>query len=104
MISISDHNFESEVIMSEKPVVVDFFAEWCAPCKTIEPIFENLAKEFNNKVKFVRCDVDQSPHSTSEFNIRSVPTFIFFKDGEVQDIVTGTAASRVFNEKINRMI
>jgi thioredoxin 1 len=104
MINVDDNNFKNEVENSDKPVVIDFFADWCGPCKTIEPMFRDLAEDFYNKVKFGRCNVDENKILTSAFSIRSVPTFIFFKDGEVDDIVVGTPSKLVFREKINRMM
>lgn len=81
--AISDHSFENEVIESETPVLVDFWAQWCGPCKAIAPILEEIAQKYSDKVKIVKLDVDQNPSTPPKFGVRGIPTLILFKDGQV---------------------
>ncbi len=88
-IRITDDNFESEVIRSEIPVLVDFWAEWCGPCKVIGPTIDSLAADYQGKVKVAKLNVDDNPQAAGRFGVRSIPTMIFFKDGEAQQSVVG---------------
>lgn len=83
VIEVNDDNFEEEVLASDKPVVVDFWAEWCAPCKQVAPHFEELASEMGEKVKVVKLNVDDSPITPGRFGVRGMPTFMIFKEGKV---------------------
>ncbi len=87
--AISDDSFENEVIASSVPVVVDFWAQWCGPCKALAPIIEELAQKYANKVKFVKLDVDQNPNTPPKFGVRGIPTLILFKDGQVKATQVG---------------
>jgi thioredoxin 1 len=89
LMEISDSNFDAEVLESEKPVLVDFWAPWCGPCRAIEPMVEELASTYGNKFKFTRCNVDENPITPSKYGIKSIPTLIFFKQGEVLDKIVG---------------
>jgi len=80
---VTDANFDKEVIKSEEPVVVDFFAEWCGPCKAMGPALEQVAQEMAGKVKVVKIDVDQNPEVTQKYRIQAMPTLMVFKDGKV---------------------
>lgn len=80
---VSDQTFDQEVLKSSEPVLVDFFAEWCGPCKAMAPALEQLASELKGKVKVVKVDVDQSPAVTTKYAIRAMPTLMVFKGGEV---------------------
>ena len=80
---VSDQTFDQEVLRSAEPVLVDFFAEWCGPCKAMAPALEQLAAELTGKVKVVKLDVDQNPAVTGTYNIRAMPTLLLFKDGKV---------------------
>lgn len=86
---VGDHAFEAEVLHSEKPVVVDFWAPWCGPCKAIGPVVEALADEYGKDVKFLKCNVDDNPATPGKYGIKAIPTLIFFKGGKVEDQVTG---------------
>ena len=88
-IEVNDSNFKSEVTDSEIPVLVDFWAPWCGPCKMIAPVLEELAKEYDGRVKVVKLNVDDSPNTASEFGIRSIPTLILFKEGKVFEQTVG---------------
>ncbi len=90
---IAGAEFEAEVIHSPKPVVVDFYATWCGPCKILSPRLDKLAGSFTNKIKFVKINVDEAPDLSQRFNIQGIPTLLFFKDGKVVDGVVGLMSS-----------
>ena len=102
MLEVGDSNFESEVLQSGKPVLVDFWAPWCGPCRAIAPIVEELAGNFGDKVKFTKCNVDENPTTPTKYGIKSIPTLIFFKDGEIQDKVIGIVAKSRLEEMISQ--
>lgn len=100
IIEIDDNSFEKEVLNSEKPVMVDFWAPWCGPCRAIGPIVEELEKSHGDKVKFVKLNVDENPVSPSKYGIRAIPTLIFFKDGESVNQITGMVAKSKLEDTI----
>ena len=85
----TDANFEQDVLKADQPVMVDFWAAWCGPCKAIAPVLEELAGEYDGKAKIVKINVDDNPQIASQFGIRSIPTLMVFKDGERVDTVMG---------------
>ena len=101
---ISDDSFEGEVLQAEKPVLFDFWAPWCGPCKAIGPVIEDLAGAFGDKIKFAKCNVDDNPATPTKYGIRAIPTLIFFKGGEVVDQITGMVAKSKLEESINKLI
>jgi thioredoxin 1 len=101
-IEVTDANFESEVLQSEKPVLVDFWAEWCGPCRMIAPIVEEIAREYNGTLKVGKMDVDANPQVSMQFGIRSIPTLLIFKGGRVVDQVIGAVPKRVLTEKLSK--
>jgi thioredoxin 1 len=101
---ISDSSFDSEVIQSGKPVLVDFWAPWCGPCKAIGPIIEELSGEFGDKIKFAKCNVDDNPVSPSKFGIKAIPTLIFFKQGKIVDQITGMVPKSKLQQTINSLL
>ncbi len=91
---VSDQNFEQEVLKSSEPVVVDFFAEWCGPCKAMAPALEEVAKEMAGRVKIAKIDVDANPDITTRYQIQAMPTLIIFKDGEIAGRHTGALVQK----------
>jgi thioredoxin len=102
-LAITDNNFE-ELLQSEKPLVVDFWATWCGPCKQIGPAIEELAAEYEGKVTIGKCDIEENDDLVSKFGIRNVPTVLFIKNGEVVDKQVGAAAKSVFQTKIDSLL
>ena len=96
-------DFKKEVLKSDKPVLIDFWAEWCVPCKKIEPIIEELSEEFKNHVKFLRLNVDENPSIAYEYEIRGIPTLVLFKDGKPVDRIVGLTSRKELSEKITRI-
>lgn len=90
-VKVDTSNFKSEVLESAEPVVVDFWAEWCGPCKMIAPSLEELAVQFQGKVKVAKLNIDENPELAAQFGVRSIPTLAMFKAGEVADIKVGAA-------------
>ena len=88
-VKVDNSNFQSEVLNSAEPVVVDFWAEWCGPCKMIAPSLEEIATELAGKVKVAKLNIDENPELAAQFGVRSIPTLAMFKDGEVADIKVG---------------
>lgn len=103
-IEVGDGNFEEVVIKSEVPVIVDFWAEWCGPCKMISPILEEISKEYTGKALVTKCDVDNNPRTTAKYGIRNIPTVLFFKNGEVSDKQVGAVPKSNFVNKLNALL
>jgi len=101
---ITDENFESEVEKSEKPVIVDFWAPWCGPCKAIGPMLEDLAGSYGEEMVFSKCNVDDNPVTPGKFGIKSIPTLIFFKDGKVMEQITGMVARQKVEDSIKGVL
>ncbi len=99
-IAVSDDQFEAEVINSDAPVVVDFWAEWCGPCKQIGPALEELSDELDGKVKIVKVNVDENPNSPSKYGVRSIPALFMFKGGEVTSSKIGAAPKAALKDWI----
>lgn len=97
---MTDSNFQQEVLSSDRPVLVDFWAEWCGPCKMIAPIVEELAQEYDGKLKVGKVDVDSNQQVSMQFGVRSIPTLLIFKSGKVVEQVIGAVPKRLLAEKI----
>jgi thioredoxin 1 len=104
VMEVSDATFEQEVLRSEQPVLVDFWAVWCGPCKAIAPTVDSVATKFAGKLKVVKVNVDQNSASASRFNIRGIPALLFFKGGKVADSIEGWKPQDVIEEKVERLL
>ena len=103
-IQVNDSNFEEVVLQSDKPVMVDFWAEWCGPCRVIAPFVEEISNEYDGRALIVKCDVDDSPGVAVKFGIRNIPTVMFFKNGEVADKQVGSVPKANFVSKLEALI
>jgi len=101
---IDDARFESEVLQSDTPVMVDFWAPWCGPCKAIGPVVEELAGTYQGQVKFMKCNVDDNPATPGKYGIKAIPTLIFFKGGDVVDQITGMVARTKLEESLGKLL
>ena len=100
---VTDQNFEAEVVKADTLVMVDFFADWCGPCKALTPIVEELAGEYEGKAKIVKLNVDESPETAQKFGVMSIPTLIFFKGGDEVERLTGALPKDVLAEKLDSL-
>ena len=98
---VTDSSFETDVIKSEKPVLVDFWAEWCGPCVQIAPALEELADEYKESLTVVKVNIDENPATPAKYGVRGIPTLILFKDGEIAATKVGAAPKRQLSEWIN---
>jgi len=102
-LAVDDSNFEEVVVKSTKPVMVDFWAEWCGPCRMIAPIVEEISKEYSERALVVKCDVDNSPGVAAKYGIRNIPTVLYFKDGKVADKQVGAVPKNNFVSKLSAL-
>jgi thioredoxin 1 len=103
-ITATEANFQSEVLDASEPVLVDFWAEWCGPCKMIAPAIEELAADFNGKAKVAKVNVDEQPKLAQQYGVRSIPTLLFFRGGKVADQLVGAAPKDALADKLNSLI
>jgi len=103
-LTFTDDNFEQEVLKSDKPVLIDFWAVWCGPCKMIAPIVEELAVEYEGKAKIGKLDVDENQNVSIKYGVRSIPTLLIFKDGKVVDTIIGAVPKAHIVQKLNAAI
>jgi len=103
-VAVTDSSFETDVLGAEMPVVVDFWAEWCGPCKQIGPALEEIAAEMGDKVRIAKMNIDENPQASSRFGIRGIPTLLLFKDGELVDRKVGADSKRVIENWISGAI
>jgi thioredoxin 1 len=104
IMEIDDSTFKSEVLEADSPVLVDFWAPWCGPCKAIGPVLDELSQSFGEQIKFTKCNVDNSPVTPGKYGIRSIPTLILFKNGEIVDQITGMVAKTRIEETLKKAI
>ena len=104
VVDVSDDKFENEVIQSSLPVLVDFWAPWCGPCKTIAPIVEELAKEFDGRLKVVKVNVDSNRSAAMKYNVKHIPNLILFKGGEVKQQIVGVGAKQEIIKAIESVV
>jgi len=103
-IPFTDANFNTEVLQSDQPVLVDFWAEWCGPCRMVGPIVEELAGDYEGKVKVGKLDVDSNPHVSMQFGIRSIPTLLVFKQGQVVDQIVGAVPKAMLMKALDAQL
>jgi thioredoxin 1 len=104
VLEITDQTFEEEVTKSTKPVLVDLWAPWCGPCRMVSPVVERLSEKYEGKFKFCKMNVDENPRTASKYRIMSIPTLMFFKDGQAVDMVIGAVPEAVIQPKIEELL
>ena len=104
LVKVNDANFEQEVLKSSLPVLVDFWAPWCGPCRAIAPIIEEIAAQYDGKLKVAKLNVDEAPVTPGRYGIRAIPTLILFKDGQVYDQITMAVPKSVIEEIIKKAL
>lgn len=102
--AVGDRDFIQEVLESDTPVLVDFWADWCAPCKMVAPLIDELAKEYDGKIKFTKVDVDDNPQTASQYGIRSIPTLLVFKGGAPIDQVVGAVPKATIKKRLDEAL
>jgi thioredoxin 1 len=104
LLHVSDANFEDEIVKAELPAMVDFWAEWCGPCKMVGPTVEALAKEYEGKIKIAKMDVDENRQTPARFGIRSIPTLILFKEGKVAQTLVGALPKGDIEKELKKLL
>ena len=102
--AVTDQNFESEVLQADAPVVVDFWAEWCGPCKVMSPLVDALATELGDKVKVVKINIDENPNAPTKYGVRGIPTFMVFKGGQLVDTKVGSMSKTQLSDWISSSV
>ena len=101
---VTDSTFQAEVLDSERPVLVDFWAEWCAPCRALAPVIQQIADEHESQLRVVKLDVDSSPSTPAKFSVRAMPTLLFFRDGQVVDSLVGAVPKKQVDDKVQALL
>lgn len=104
ILEVTDDSFESEIMGSDIPAMVDFWAEWCGPCKMVGPVVEELAEEYKDKIKVAKMDVDQNRQTPARFGIRNIPTLILFKGGEVAHTIIGAQPKSSIEDELKKLL
>jgi thioredoxin 1 len=101
---VTDQNFEAEIVNSDKPAIIDFWAEWCGPCRAVAPIIKGLAEQYGDQVKVAKMDIDAHPNTAGQYGIRAIPTVLAFKDGRVVEQLTGARPKADFEAMVEKLI
>ena len=104
IVDVTDQTFEAEVLNSDTPVIIDFWAEWCAPCRAIAPIVKDLADEYGDRVKIVKMNIDENPSSPAKYEVRAIPTVLAFRNGEVVEMLQGARPKGAFEEMVQKLL
>jgi thioredoxin 1 len=104
VLDVTDQSFEEVVLKSETPVIVDFWAEWCAPCRAISPIIKDLAARFGDRVKIVKMNIDENPGTPGTYGVRAIPTVLAFRNGTVVEQITGARQRKAFEEMVEKLL
>jgi thioredoxin 1 len=104
VLKADDKNFDSEVMQSDRPVLVDFSAAWCGPCKKLEPIVDEIAGDYDGRIKVVKVDVDSSPATAARFGVMSVPTLLIVSDGTVKDQMIGLMSKQALSDRVDKVL
>ncbi len=104
VVDVTDQSFEAEVLQSDKPVIIDFWAEWCAPCRAIAPIVKDLAAQYPDDVKIVKMNIDENPNTPGRYGVRAIPTVLAFKGGTVVEQITGARPRSAFEEMVQKLV
>jgi len=103
-VTLTDATFDTEVLTSDQPVLIDFWAAWCGPCRTVAPVIDALAAEYGGKAKIAKVNVDENPQISKRFNIRSIPTLMVFKDGELKETAVGAHPKPALEQLLDRYV
>jgi thioredoxin 1 len=104
VVEVTDENFEQEVLQSDKPAIIDFWAEWCGPCRVIAPIIKELAAQYDGQVKIVKMDIDEHQKTPGKYGVRAIPTVLAFKDGQVVEQLQGARPKADFESMVSKLI
>jgi len=104
VLEVSDSSFETDILKSDKPALVDFWAAWCGPCRAIAPVVKELAEKYADRLKVAKMNVDENPATPSKYGIRAIPTLLFFKDGKLADQITGAVSKNIIESGIKKIL
>jgi thioredoxin 1 len=104
ILDVTDQSFEAEVLNSDTPAIIDFWAEWCAPCRAIAPIVKDLADTYGDKVKIVKMNIDENPSTPAKYEVRAIPTILAFRNGEVVEMLQGARPKAAFEEMVQKLL